>query len=128
MADRKERAVLVVEDEPLLRMFASDVLPENGFRVYEAANADEAVQILETERHIGAVVTDIEMPGTMNGLVLADLILKRWPDVTVLICSGKIAAASELPDGACFISKPYNPDNLLQLLHEQSERKARPGK
>ncbi len=105
--------VLVVEDEPLLRMGIVDHLEEQGFSVLEAGNADEAVAILSNNTTIQILFTDIDMPGEMDGIRLAAAVRDRWPPIKIVITSGhKRPLSSELPDGAQFISKPYNPDTI----------------
>lgn len=111
-------AVLVVDDEPLVRMFATDILLEASFKVFETSSAAEAIQALEVRSDIHAVLTDIEMPGEMNGLALAATIRERWPCIAVLVTSGREhLSAAELADGARFIPKPYAPSDLLIAIH-----------
>jgi CheY-like chemotaxis protein len=81
--------VLVVEDETLMRMFMADFLDEAGFKVFEAVTADEALTVLQARPDVQVVVTDIEMPGTMNDLELTRVVRKRWPGVGVVISSGR---------------------------------------
>lgn len=119
-----EPVVLVVEDEVLIRMFAADVLMEAGFKVFEAVNADEAVELLHARPDVHAVVTDVEMPGTMNGLALAEKIAQRWPGIAVLVNSGRVHPNGALPHGVGFISKPYLPEKLVELLRELLEIKS----
>ena len=100
--------VLVVEDEQLIRMDAVDMVRDLGFEPIEAANADHAIAILESRSDIVAVFTDIQLPGSMDGLRLAAVVKDRWPPVALLVTSGHISPApSALPEGARFISKPY---------------------
>lgn len=100
--------VLVVDDEPLLRMAATDALEEAGCRVFEAANADEAIQVMESGERVDLLVTDIQMPGSMSGLGLTRTIRSRWPDVQVMVTSGAIRPrAHELPADVRFLSKPF---------------------
>ncbi|RIA46250.1 response regulator receiver domain-containing protein [Hephaestia caeni] len=109
-------AVLVVEDEALVRAMAADILMDAGYRTFEASDAPDALAILEGRSDIGAVFTDIEMPG-MTGLALAATIRDRWPRVSVLITSGRLRpSAGEMPTGADFIAKPYRPDELVAAL------------
>lgn len=111
-------AVLVVEDEPLVRTVAADILMDAGYRVFEACEAADALTILEGRDDIGAVFTDIEMPG-MDGLALAATIRGRWPAIGVLITSGRVRPGHDaLPVGADFIAKPYHPDELIGQLAE----------
>src|SRR5215207_11764615 len=102
-------AVLVVEDEPFTRMYVVDQLEEDGFMVYHAANADLAIKILETNPSIRILFTDIDMPGSMDGLKLAAAVRDRWPPIKIMVTSGhrKIDTGA-LPSEARFFSKPYN--------------------
>jgi CheY-like chemotaxis protein len=109
--------VLVVEDEPLVRFDAADLLIEAGFRVLEAANADEAIEILEARNDIRAVVTDIQMPGSMDGLKLAATIRNRWPPIALIITSGHtVVPNDELPERGWFIAKPYSGTRLVEAI------------
>src|SRR5215212_3015585 len=83
--------VLVVEDEMVLRMRAVDIVEDAGFEPIEAVNADEAIQILETRDDISMLFTDIQMPGSMDGLKLAHAVHKRWPHIKIILVSGQIA-------------------------------------
>ncbi|HEV7283761.1 MAG TPA: response regulator, partial [Kaistia sp.] len=80
--------ILVVEDEGLVRMAAADDLVEAGFKVIEAANADQAIQMLETHPEITILFTDIDMPGSMDGIRLAHAVRERWPPVKLVLVSG----------------------------------------
>lgn len=111
------RTVLVVEDEVLVRMMLADLLDDAGFRVIEAANADEALRVLSAVPDIAAVVTDVEMPGgSINGFELARRIRAEW-NIGVLIASGRQAPRhGELPDGSHFVAKPVYPETLVSLI------------
>lgn len=100
--------VLVVEDDALIRMSAVDIVETAGFTAVEAANADAAITILEQRSDIHLVFTDVDMPGSMDGLKLAHYIRDRWPPVRLIIASGHmIVAEDEMPTGARFFGKPY---------------------
>jgi CheY-like chemotaxis protein len=115
-ADRS--IVLVVEDEPLLRMMATDLIEEAGFTVVAAASADEAVHILETRLDIRIVFSDIDMPGSMDGLKLAAAIRDRWPPIEIILTSGAVnKAGAGLPDRAVFFPKPYSHTLLIDTLN-----------
>ena len=102
-------AVLVVEDEVLIRMSIADSLEEAGFTVYEAANADQAIKLLEVHQDIRVLFTDIDMPGTMDGLRLAEAVRNRWPPVKIIITSGHVKIRQEeLPVDGHFFAKPYD--------------------
>jgi two-component system, response regulator PdtaR len=81
--------VLVVEDQTLVRMFMTDFHDEAGFKVFEAVSADEALTVLEARPDVQAVVTDIEMPGSMNGIALAKVVRGRWLGIGVVVTSGR---------------------------------------
>lgn len=115
--------VLVVEDEPLIRMNSADIIRDLGFEVMEAVDADHAVSLLETVPGITVVFTDIQMRGSMDGLLLAAAVRDRWPPIALLVTSGKLSPEStDMPDGARFISKPYSPWELQQQLHSLTGR------
>jgi CheY-like chemotaxis protein len=80
--------VLVVEDEPLVRMDMADCLTDEGFEVIEASDADEAIKALEADGRIRLLFTDVDMPGTMDGLKLARFVADRWPPVRIIVTSG----------------------------------------
>src|SRR3712207_3268192 len=113
----QRRTVLVVEDEVLVRMMLADVLDDAGFRVIEAANADEALRVLSAVPEVAAVVTDVEMPGgSINGFEPARRIRTEW-NIGVLIASGRQAPRQgELPEGSHFVAKPVYPDTLISLI------------
>jgi CheY-like chemotaxis protein len=109
--------VLVVEDEPLLRMLAVEVVEEAGFIAIEARDADEAVILLESRTDITLLFTDINMPGSMDGLKLAHAVRDRWPPIKILVVSGKQQPrSSDLPSNSCFLGKPYQAATLVEEL------------
>jgi DNA-binding NtrC family response regulator len=109
--------VLIVEDETLLRMENADQLSRDGYNVLEAANADAAISILNERRDVRLVFTDIDMPGSMDGLRLAAYISRRWPPIRLLLTSGHVhVTVSDLPEGAEFCPKPCAPDQLNKLV------------
>ncbi|WP_113126697.1 response regulator [Neorhizobium sp. 2083] len=115
------RAVLVVEDEPLLRMMAIDLVEDAGFDAVEAADADEAVRILETRKDIRIVFTDIDMPGSMDGMKLAAAVRDRWPPIDIIIVSGHVSLSeADLPDRSVFFSKPYDWQKVVATLHRMA--------
>jgi DNA-binding NtrC family response regulator len=108
-------AILVVEDDFLIRMNAVDILNEAGFQVCEACNADEAIRILELRRNIRLVFTDINMPGSMDGLGLAQYVCERWPLVALIVTSGRVnLRTASLPPQGVFIAKPYRADQIIR--------------
>ena len=115
----KRPVVLIVEDEFLLRMDAVSVITGAGFEVVEAANADDAIEILEARRDITVVFTDIQMPGSMDGLKLARAVRGRWPPIKIIATSGHVhVSETELPEGGRFLPKPYNPMQVTGVLRE----------
>jgi CheY-like chemotaxis protein len=102
--------VLIVEDEFLLRMNAAEMIGDAGFNVVEAGNADEAIAILEARPDIRVVFTDIQMPGSMDGLKLAQFVRGRWPPIKIVATSGFVNVANDaLPEGSRFLPKPLPP-------------------
>jgi CheY-like chemotaxis protein len=109
--------VLVVEDEVLVRLDAIEALKGAGYRVIDAASADEAIAILETRRDIRVVVTDIQMPGSMDGLKLAATIRNRWPPIELIVTSGRISVDQhQLPERGRFLPKPYSGPRLVEAI------------
>lgn len=109
--------VLVVEDDGLIRMDLADMLSDMGLTVIEAASADQALKALERVPAIAALVTDIDMPGSMNGIELAHHIATRHPACPLIIISGRYNPADgTLPDGAIFLSKPISETILKRTL------------
>ncbi|WP_062018307.1 response regulator [Aureimonas sp. AU4] len=112
-------AVLVVEDEPLILMNAIDFFEEAGFKVYEARNAAEALRVLEEQDDIRVVFTDVDMPGSMNGLALAFAVWDRWPPIQLIVTSGFTRIPqSDLPAGGVFVPKPYQHNTITQLARQ----------
>lgn len=110
-------SVLVVEDEGLVRMIAVDILEEAGFEVLEAPCADAAWTILEARPEVGVLFTDIDMPGSMDGLALAGRVAARWPHIRLVVTSGRYALRDgDMPDDGRFLGKPYRPGQLLQAI------------
>ena len=111
--------VLIVEDEPLVRQFALQTIEDAGFEVIEAANADEAIQILESRTDIRVVFTDVHMPGSMDGLKLAHAVRNRWPPIKIIVTSGReFLMEQDLPEGGRFFAKPYNLFQIKYALRE----------
>lgn len=109
--------VLVVEDSPLIRMGAIELVENAGYEALEATNADEAIQILESRSDIDLVFTDVQMPGTMDGVKLAHYIRERWPPVRLMVASGReIIEESSLPVGSRFFPKPYNDHTIADAM------------
>lgn len=119
LVESKLPVVLIVEDEFLLRMDAVDMIAAAGFEVLEAGNADEAIEILEARRDITVVFTDIQMPGSIDGLKLARAVRGRWPPIKIVATSGHVhVSETDLPEGGRFLAKPYSPKQVTGVLWE----------
>jgi CheY-like chemotaxis protein len=113
--------VLVVEDEPLLRLFAMDMIEEAGFEVLDARNTAEALTMLETCAGIRVVFTDVDMPGGADGIALATSIRRQWPKIAIVITSGKPwPIGIRLPEDAVFFSKPYRQDRVIATIRDMA--------
>ncbi|MDB5657913.1 MAG: two-component system response regulator [Cypionkella sp.] len=109
--------VLVVEDEALIRISAVDIVLSAGYEALEARDADEAIRILEARSDIDIVFTDVQMPGTMDGIKLSHYIRNRWPPVKLIVASGMaILEESSLPEGSAFFSKPYADHTITDTM------------
>ncbi|HVX73358.1 MAG: response regulator [Devosia sp.] len=109
--------VLIVEDEPLIRLGLATAVEEAGYDVVEAANASEALRRLEADQDIRLLLTDVDMPGGMDGIALAHYVRDRWPPVRLIVISGKVGVKpGQLPSGARFVSKPYQEPALLSIM------------
>lgn len=111
--------VLVVEDDSLIRLSAVEMVEAAGFDVVEAGNADEAMEILGSRPDIAVVFTDIQMPGSMDGLKLAAKIRGCWPPIKIIATSGIVNVRKlDLPEGGRFLPKPYSPAQIIGALHD----------
>lgn len=116
---RSKPVILIVEDELLLRMDSVDLIEEAGFEVIPAANADEAIAILTARSDIHVVFTDIQMPGSMDGLKLARFVRDRWSPIKIVATSGRVRIGVEdLPAGSVFLPKPYRGAEVLAALRQ----------
>jgi CheY-like chemotaxis protein len=112
-------AVLVVEDEALIRMDIVECLEDAGFEVIEAATADQAIEVLERRDDIRIVFTDVDMPGSMDGLKLAAFVRERWPPIKLIVTSGHVPVGEEdLPASGRFFSKPYQGAAVAKAMTE----------
>jgi two-component system, response regulator PdtaR len=117
--ETKAVLVCIVEDEAFIRMEAIDLISDAGFMTVDAGNADDAIKLLETRTDIRVIVTDIDLPGTMDGLRMAHAIRKRWPPIEIIILSGQIKpTAADIPLRGVFFAKPYDPDLLLAEIRQ----------
>ena len=106
--------VLVVEDEMLLRMRAVDMVEDAGYTSVEAVDADEAVAILESRSDIALMFTDIQMPGSMDGLKLAHAVRERWPPIKIILVSGQLQPATiDIPADSRFYGKPLGAKEMI---------------
>jgi CheY-like chemotaxis protein len=109
--------VLVVEDTALIRMSAVHLVLEAGYEALEASDADEAIRILESRSDIDLVFTDVQMPGSMDGIKLSHYIRDRWPPVRLIVASGAaIVEESALPAGSRFFAKPYDDLTITETM------------
>src|ERR1700710_2420059 len=119
---RGDPVILIVEDEFLLRLDSAETIEHAGFEVVQAANADEAIAILEARPEIRVVFTDIQMPGSMDGLKLARFVRDRWPPIKIVATSGRVkVGAEDLPAGSVFLPKPYRGPQVVATLHQMTD-------
>ncbi len=117
--------VLVVEDEPLLRDYVADILAQSGFDVIEAASGEEALTLVSRARGICAVVSDVAMPGAVNGIELARRLRRASPRMGIVLVSGVFAPdRAFLPLGVPFVSKPVRAATLLRLVRQVADPRA----
>ncbi len=107
--------MLVVDDEPLIRLVSADVLTDAGYEVLQAGSGDEALELLHANSGVRVVFTDVEMPGLIDGFELAGRIEREWPQIDVVVTSGR-----RRPGGGCkaqhFLPKPYSLDHVVRLI------------
>ena len=117
MDDAPRSIVLVVEDELMLRMRAVDIVEDAGFTPIEAINADEAIRVLEARDDVSVLFTDIQMPGSMDGLKLAHVAHTRWPHIKIILVSGQIAVTeADAPEDSRFFPKPLEIQQMIREL------------
>jgi CheY-like chemotaxis protein len=117
--------VLVAEDEPFIRMIAAEELQNAGFEVIEAQHAAEAIELLKgMAESVRVLFTDVHMPGTMDGLGLAEYVHLHWPWIELLVTSGRDRLqTSDIPDDGKFIPKPYTPQQMAEKVRALAARK-----
>ena len=109
--------ILLVEDDDTVRLVARDMLEDAGFEVLEADTADAALAVLEGEPGIGTLFTDIDMPGSMDGVALATRVAERWPHIRLVVTSGRTGMRDDdLPDDGRFLLKPYRQTQLVRAI------------
>jgi CheY-like chemotaxis protein len=114
---RNMTVILTVEDEPLVSQFLGWVLEDAGYEVVATANADDAIEVLESRSDIRLVITDINMPGSMDGLKLAAAVKGRWPPIKIIVSTGMGKPKDEdMPPHSQFLSKPHVPDRVLAAV------------
>ncbi len=114
----RPRSFLVVDDEPLVRLDMAELIREHGFEAWEAGSTAEALGILERsgDAFVG-LITDVNMPGTRSGVVLANHVRVIWPHIRIIVVSGgRKPFAGELPDDTAFIHKPWRPEQIVMAL------------
>ena len=107
--------VLIVEDEPIIRWASADMLTDSGFDVIEARDADEALSVLRSRDDVRVLFTDIDMPGSIDGLELAAIAHALWPKLRILVTSGKsVPSPRALPEFGRFVGKPYAQEQIVR--------------
>jgi CheY-like chemotaxis protein len=109
--------VLIVEDEAMILFMIADELRAAGFVVLEARDSDEAIRLLDEHDDVRLLFTDIDMPGSMDGLRLSAVVRDRWPPVRIILTSGKQnPPRAKLPRGSQFMAKPYTPSGVVRAV------------
>ncbi len=109
--------VLIVEDEPLVRMMVIELFQDEGFEVLEAADADQALAVFDRRPDVALLFTDVEMPGSIDGYALARWAQVHRPAVKTMIVSGRaMPRAGDVPKGAAFVGKPYDHDDVMRRI------------
>jgi two-component system, response regulator PdtaR len=112
-------SILIVEDEALVRLFGAGIFADAGFRTMGAANSEEALDLLGADSKVNLLFTDVNLPGTMDGLALARQVSCRWPHIGIIVVSGQSwPQPHELPAGSRFHRKPYDPDTVVRHARE----------
>jgi CheY-like chemotaxis protein len=108
--------ILVVEDDVLVRLSVAEALRDGGHAVVEAANADEALAVLASPTPLALIVTDVNMPGSMDGVALARHVRSTRPELKVIVVSGRVDPASATDAADAFLGKPYEPAIILRTI------------
>lgn len=119
MGPRKasDRLILVVEDEALLRLDAVNFLHDAGYATIEACNGADALAQIKRNPSVDLVFTDVNMPGEIDGLDLVARVNRRWPEIRIIVTSGKTPPSDRpIPARGCFISKPYTAQSIVHLV------------
>lgn len=113
-------AVLVVEDEPLTRMAATDLITDAGWTTFEAADAQEALSVIDEHPEVKVLFTDVDMPGPLNGICLAECVHRDHPEIELVVTSGQRHVSEDaLPDEGTFLPKPYGQAELVRTLRKK---------
>lgn len=116
-ATTRDQSILVVDDEALIRINLADFFEDEGFQVFEAENADAAIAIMESNPSIRIVLTDVQMPGSMDGVKLAHHVRARFPPTLLVVASGAVKVSpAELPSHTMFVAKPFDPRFVLDEI------------
>jgi CheY-like chemotaxis protein len=116
--EQNRSVVLVVEDDELLLADALEVVSQAGFEPVPAKNADDAIMILERRNDIRVIFSDVNMPGSIDGLKLVHIVRNRWPPIEIIVTSGfNLDSEHILPDRGIFVPKPYTPAQIASALH-----------
>ena len=111
--------ILVVEDEMLLRMRVVNMVEDAGYIPVEAVDADNALAILQSRSDIALLLTDIQMPGSMNGLELAHAVHDRWPPIKIILASGQLKlSTTDIPPDSRFFGKPLSSDEIIAEMRD----------
>jgi len=118
MTDRSPRVVLIVEHDELLKLLTANIMEDAGFAALQAGDADEALAILESRSDIALMLTSVTMPGSIDGLVLARTVCKRWPAIKTIIASSQVRlTGSDLTAGSSgFFLKPYHVPTMISEI------------
>ena len=119
--DNARIATLVVEDEAIIRMGIVEELEDAGFDVVQASNAAQAIGVLTSNSRIEVLFTDVDMPGSIDGLGLAAVVRDRWPPIKIIVTSGhRIIGVDVLPIDVRFMVKPYDPNAVIRSIREMT--------
>lgn len=113
--------ILIVEDEAIVRFELVDFFQEAGFHVFAATDADEAIAILDEHGEVRVVLTDIDMPGSMDGLKLAHYVRRRFPPTLLLVASDRMSVpVGDMPEHSAYLAKPFDPAAMLRKIEEMT--------
>jgi DNA-binding NtrC family response regulator len=116
--EKEKQTVLIVDDEPLIRFLVRQILEDAGHEVKEASTADDALSLIAADG-ITVLLTDIDMPGRMDGLALARDVAARWPTIGVVITSGRrLPRPDDMPRETRFLSKPFSDQRLIDVVDD----------